>query len=148
MTPVAYAKAFFESIIVHQLHPNELSIRVAHHMLRAPAAARRARRAAAPCAMPVRGSDAKGAGTVLLCDGDGYSQKTSSPRTDLAEAIAFTHNAQLTRLLVGDALGDALQLPFDPAARRVARRRLRFIRLYARASESWLLGGAIERFHR
>ena len=148
VAPIAYAKAFLESIIVHQLHPNELSIRVAHHMLRAPAAARRARRAAAPCAMPVSGGDAKGAGTVLLCDDHAYLHKTPSLRTDLAEAIAFTHNAQLTRLLVGDALGDALQLPFDPAARRAARRRLRFLRLYAWASESWLIGGAIERLHR
>jgi hypothetical protein len=119
VAPIAYAKAFFESIIVHQLHPNELSIRVAHHMLRAPAAARRARRAAAPCAMPVSGGDAKGAGTVL------HLHKTPSLRTDLAEAIAFTHNAQLTRLLVGDALGDALQLPFDPAARGPPRQRPR-----------------------
>ena len=38
--------------------------------------------------------------------------------------------AQVTRLLVGDELGDALGLPFDVHARKRALRNLRLLRLY------------------
>ena len=46
----------------------------------------------------------------------------------------------MTRLLVGDELGDALGLPFVPRARVRARRTLRVLRAYGRACEHWLLG--------
>ena len=61
------AKATLESIVLHLLHPDELSARVAAHLLRAPYA------------------------------------HLSAPRA----ARGFELNAQMTRLLVGDELGDA-----------------------------------------
>ena len=69
------AKATLESIVLHLLHPDALSVRVAHHLLRAP-----------------RSSDA-----------------------------AFERSASMTRLLVGDELGDALELPWSLPGRRRAR---------------------------
>ena len=74
------AKARLESIILHLLHPDELSVRVATHLLKAPYA--------------------------HLC----------APRA----ARGFELSAQMTRLLVGDELGDALGLPFVPRARACA----------------------------
>ena len=94
------AKARLESIILHLLHPDELSVRVATHLLKAPYA--------------------------HLC----------APRA----ARGFELSAQMTRLLVGDELGDALGLPFVPRARARARRTLRVLRAYGRACEHWLLG--------
>ena len=94
------AKARLESIILHLLQPDELSVRVATHLLKAPYA------------------------------------HLSAPRA----ARGFELSAQMTRLLVGDELGDALGLPFVPRARARARRTLRVLRFYGRACESWLLG--------
>ena len=94
------AKARLESIILHLLKPDELSVRVATHLLKAPYA------------------------------------HLSAPRA----ARGFELSAQMTRLLVGDELGDALGLPFVPRARACARRTLRVLRFYGRACESWLLG--------
>ena len=68
LTPtLTLAKARLESIVLHLLHPDELSARVAAHLLRAPYA------------------------------------HLSAPRA----ARGFELNAQMTRLLVGDELGDA-----------------------------------------
>lgn len=106
------AKAALESIVVHLLHPDGLSVRVAHHLLRAPYAA-------------------------------------SNRRGDAAyEQAGFVRSAQLTRLLVGDELGDALQLPFELRAREAARRTLRWVRLYSYVCETPLLGAALVACHR
>lgn len=105
---VPTAKAALESIVLHILHPDALSVRISHHLLRTPYAAM---------------------------------------RPDRAEA-AFVRNAQLTRLLVGDALGDALQLPFDVSARRSARRTLHMVRAYVWLAERPLLGPLLVACHR
>ena len=107
---VPYAKAFLESIVVHLLQPDDLSVRVAHHLLRAPAAA--------------------------------AASSESKVHRD------FVRNAQLTRLLVGDELGDALCLPFVPEARRAVRWRLRMVRAYTRLCDTWLLGAVLTECHR
>ena len=60
----------------------------------------------------------------------------------------FTYNAQLTRLLIGDALGDALDLPFCVASRRRALRSLRFLRVYGRLCRLPLLGSVLGLVHR
>ena len=48
---------------------------------------------------------------------------------------------------MGDELGDCLQLPFEVAARRRARRVLAWVRVYGYACESAVLGGLLIRCH-
>lgn len=105
---VPYAKAFLESIVMHLLDPDPLSVRVAHHLLRAPASR----------------------------TGRGNEERF------------FIRNASVTRLLIGDSLGDALELPFDVAARCRARRLLWAFRFYACLCDSWLFGRALTWLHR
>ena len=52
--------------------------------------------------------------------------------------------AQVTRLLVGDELGDALGLPFDVHARKRALRNLRLLRLYTCACSTWIVGDVLQ----
>jgi len=96
------AKATLESIVLHLLHPDALSVRVAHHLLRAP-----------------RSSDA-----------------------------AFERSASMTRLLVGDELGDALELPWSLPGRRRARWALLVLRTYGALCCSTLFGGPLCWLHR
>ena len=78
-----------------------------------------------------------------------YAASNRNGRRDAAyEEEGFVRNAQLTRLLVGDELGDALQLPFELRAREAARRTLRWVRLYSYACEAPLLGAALVACHR
>ena len=109
---------FTPSSQVHLLHPDALSVRVAHHLLRAPYAAASARR-----------RKGKGAG-----EDDAKGEGEGAAAAARFERGGFVANAQLTRLLVGDELGDALQLPFELRAREAARRRLAWVRLYSYAS--------------
>mmetsp|Transcript_22044 Transcript_22044/g.46584 ORF Transcript_22044/g.46584 Transcript_22044/m.46584 type:complete len:123 (+) Transcript_22044:1406-1774(+) len=59
--------------------------------------------------------------------------QASSSQPSWREAAAYRRyvfNSSITRLLVGDVLGDALQLPFDVPQRRAAKRFLLFFRFY------------------
>ena len=61
---------------------------------------------------------------------------------------AFVRNAQMTRLLVGDALGDALGLPFNLSARLSARASLRVLRAYGWACGLPVAGDVLIGVHR
>merc|ERR1711908_30692 len=61
---------------------------------------------------------------------------------------AFLRNAQVTRLLIGDELGDALDLPFDLPERRAAKRSLLCLRIYGLLCTTPVLGRFLAAVHR
>lgn len=143
-------------------------MRVAHHLLRAPYAAHRRATALRAGGGTSAHSRFGGLRSLFFRSSGAPAWKaheqppprrepTPEPRADAASSVdrqdakeqrAFERNAQMTRLLIGDELGDALQLPFDVSGRRSARFALRLLRLYTGLCESWLLGGALTRMHR
>ncbi|KAL3899422.1 MAG: hypothetical protein SGPRY_012642 [Prymnesium sp.] len=125
------ARAWLQSITMHILEPDELSIRLAHHMLRAPAEYRREREG---------GNTTSGA----MADA-GLPQESAMGKRAYN---SYVIRAQFTRILVGDALGDALQLPFVPTARYRARRFLLVMRVYGRLCGLPLVGGLLAWTHR
>ena len=110
---------------MHLLEPDELSTRLAKHLLRAPAEAKRGRwgrfkstaTAAASGSMAAdlvrhaeelkeKGSEEGSAEGKRKGSAEGVREGAATQSTD---SDGFILNAQLTRLLVGDDLGDALQ---------------------------------------
>lgn len=150
--PTAHARAFLESVVVHLLSPNDLSRAVAQKMLRAPhaVAAARSRKAAAGAADGTGHDGGKGSDSGKESGGGSDAANTADATARVPAAAAeagYVHSAQLTRLLVGDELGDALDLPWSLPARRAARRELTVLRWYTRACGTWLIGGVLTWLH-
>lgn len=112
-----------------------------------------------PCSRGVSGAKAFLESVVVhLLEPDDLSRRvaTSLLRAPLAVKgmsegrveAGYMRNASVTRLMVGDELGDALGLPFDVGARTSALRYLRLVRLYTRACSTWLLGDVLQACHR
>ena len=79
--------------------------------------------------------------------GDAFDAPSAAVAADeLPEA--FVRSAQLTRLLIGDDLGDALRLPFVPSQRFRVRRFLLFLRGYGWLCRALLVGSVLSLLHR
>ncbi len=130
-----HARVFLESIVLHLLHPDDLSRSLARHMLRAPPLWRRGGRRLRGAALGEEGAAGAAAAAPEARDGAGVD-------------AAFLRNAQMTRALGGDALSDALRLPSDARARRHVGFVLVLLKLYGLACRSVLIGAMLLAAHR
>ena len=136
---VSLAKASLESYVMHLLDPDEGSVRVAHHLLRAPGEARKSVRTR----KNQRGDRGKmrqattsndgsnGAGDESDDDDDDDDTNDINDRIYL-QTTGFRRRATMARAMLGDPLADALELPTDEASQRAIGWTLRVLKLFSR----------------
>ncbi|KAL1528046.1 hypothetical protein AB1Y20_009413 [Prymnesium parvum] len=129
------ARVWLESIIMHILEPDELSTRLSAHLLRATADFRR------------------GGGAmqhqVQRADPDrSHSTQEAEGAAEAPPSEEWVRKAQVTRLLLGDTLGDAMKLPFVPRQRFRARRILLCLRAYGWLCRTPIMGSVLSWVHR
>ena len=152
---VSLAKASLESYVMHLLDPDEGSVRVAHHLLRAPGEARKSvctrknqrgdRGKTRQAATSHDGSN--GAGDGSGSDDDTNATNDTNDRSYL-QTTGFRRRATMARAMLGDPLADALELPTDEASQRAIGWTLRVLRVWSWCSTAPLLGRVLSGFHR
>ena len=102
--PFQHSRTCLESIILHLCHPNEISVKVSHHLLHSIGPNRAIDRAKKE--IPKSTAPAK---TTTL------SATSKDNRNDKTPKFGFYARAAACRAMIGDPLADALELPAHPA---------------------------------